>query len=142
MSFLSPTESYLRVAAGPSQAWSPGDKGLEQEEEADGGGGRFITGSLQRSRRHICILGSMTAREGCKSHLPTHLRAHVYHIHTHTAIHKHLPSHQPSAYLASLYYRGEEEARRGEGTCLWQAACWARTWDCRSFFRPSHLPAG
>ena len=39
---------------------------LEHEEEADGGGGHFITGGLQRSRLHICILGSMSAGEGFK----------------------------------------------------------------------------
>ena len=61
---FSPTDSYLQATAAPSQAPRPGSKRLEQEEEADGGGGHFITGGLQRSRLHICILGSLSAGEG------------------------------------------------------------------------------
>jgi len=94
---FSPTDSYLQATAAPSQAPRPGSKRLEQEEEADGGGGHFITGGLQRSRLHICILGSLSAGEGFK---PLTRQGICRRFNRYIATDTHPQSHQPKAYLA------------------------------------------
>ena len=106
-----PTDSCLQVAGGPSQGWGPGGKWLRQEEEADGGGGHFVTKGLQRSRLRIFLLGSMIAKKGWRSVTCqctcAHAHAHTCtctHINTHIAVHN--PPHQmhqPSAYLPPFH---------------------------------------
>lgn len=56
---FSPTDSYLQVVAGSSQAWAQVATGWSPTE-ADGKGRHYITGGLQRSKLYICLLGSMT----------------------------------------------------------------------------------
>lgn len=56
---FSPTDSYLQVVAGSSQAWAQVATGWSPTE-ADGKRRHYITGGLQRSKLYICLLGSMT----------------------------------------------------------------------------------